>query len=65
MRKLYLPLHRIRPLAFYRGINTEPRVFVCSFLAFCDRILFPFPPSAVLHCRHQPFPVAIVFQSLR
>jgi hypothetical protein len=37
MQKLYLPLRRIRRLAFYRGINTEPRAFVCSFLALCDR----------------------------
>jgi hypothetical protein len=46
MRKLYLPLRRIRRLAFYQGINTVPRAFVCSFLALCDHTFL---------CLHQLF----------
>jgi hypothetical protein len=49
MRKLYLPLRWIRRLAFYWGINTEPRAFVCSFPALA---LLPLPPS-VVPCRRR------------
>jgi hypothetical protein len=50
MWELYLPLCRIRRLAFYRGINTVPRAFVCSFLALCDRT----PSFASISCSLLP-----------
>jgi hypothetical protein len=55
MRKLFLPFHRMRLFAFYRGISTEPRVPRAPHQSFMIALSFLHP--------HQPPSAAAVIPS--